>query len=96
MLSLELGILPSELSRRMLAYEEVMFMGLMAERAWGEEAADLRNAQLMTLLHNKDIPSKHSSKRRKVTDFLPFYRKKVTVQDDVADRIRAMFPKKDK
>lgn len=43
---------------------------------WGDHRADIRNAILCNLIHNKDIPKDKASKRTKTQDWMVFSKKK--------------------
>ena len=47
---------------------------------WGESRADIRSAQVSQILFNKEVKPQD---RKKLTDFMPFYRKKATVDENV-------------
>lgn len=89
MLGLQLGRLPSELSETMLAAEETLLMSYYREDPWGDHRADIRSAQVCQILWNSNCSKKEN--RKKITDFLPFYRKKATVDENVGDKLKDRF-----
>ena len=64
-------------------------MGYFKEDPFGDHRADVRNAQLLQLLYNINAGKKASKKT--LTDWMPFYRKKVTVDEDISTSIRNRF-----
>ena len=89
MLALQLGRLPSELGHQMTAAEETAFMAYFREEPFGDHRSDIMLAQIAQILWNANTSKRDSAK--KLTDFLPFYKKRATVDDDVSDKIKERF-----
>lgn len=76
--------------REMSALEETYWVALYQLDPWGEHRADIRSAQIAQLLFNQNVKP---DKRRKLTDFMPFWRKRVTVEDpdEVSSKLKDRF-----
>ena len=79
MLGLQLGRLPSELGD-MTAAEETLLMAYYRDDPWGDHRADIRAGQVAQILWNSN-----AKKSKKLTDFLPFYRKPTPKEDPNID-----------
>lgn len=92
MLGLQLGRLPSELSQTMLAAEETAYMAYYRDDPFGDHRADVMLAQIAQILWNSNVSKK--DKARKITDFLPFYRKPPAPEDpNITTSIKSVFSK---
>lgn len=89
MLALQLGRLPSELAQVMTAAEETAFMAFYRDDPFGDHRADIRSAQIVKMLW--DVHSSKRDTKRKLTDFLPFYKKRGKVDEDVSDKLKERF-----
>lgn len=90
MLGLEMGRLPHELAESMLAAEEAAYMALYRDDPWGPHRMDLGFAQVCQILWNQNVKKDH---RRKLTDFLPFYRRPKTTEEDpeIGSKLKSAF-----
>jgi len=79
----------TELMARMSALEETYWVAYFKDDPFGDHRADIRNAQLLQLLYNIHAGKKASKK--KLTDWLPVYRKPVKEDPDVAEKLRERF-----
>ena len=79
----------NQLMREMSALEETYWQAYYQDDPFGDHRADLRSAQITHMLHL--VNSSKKSERKKLTDFLPFYRKKATVDEDVSTSILNRF-----
>jgi len=89
MLALQLGRLPSELGQQMTAAEETAFMAFYRDDPFGDHRADIRSAQISQILWNANSGKRENA--RKLTDFLPFYKKRGKVDEDVSDKLKTRF-----
>jgi len=79
------------LSENMTAAEEAMWICVYRTDPWGDERADMRSAQISQILYNTNVKKED---RKKLTDFLPFYRKPAKPKDEnVNQSIRNIFGK---
>lgn len=89
MLGLQIGRLPSELADQMLAAEEAAYLALFRTEPWGEHRTEIMLAQIAQILWNQNAKKDH---RRKLTDFLPFYRKRIDEPEaDVESKVKGAF-----
>ena len=79
----------SELGQRMSAYEETAWAKLYEISPFGDYRADVRSAQIAQLIYSANAPKQ--SRKKTLTDFMPFFRKRVTVDPDVNSNVRAFF-----
>ena len=80
----------SQLMREMSALEETYWQAYYQEVGpFGDHRADLRNAQLLQLIYSVNAGKK--GERKKLTDWLPFYRKKAEEDPDVSTKLRDRF-----
>lgn len=56
---------------------------------FGDHRADIRNAQVLQLLYNVHAGKK--AKPKKLTDWLPFYRKRVQPDENITQNVRGLF-----
>jgi len=87
---MELGKTVGELSQTMTAAEETHWQALFREEPFGYTRSDMASAQIAQLLFNVNAKKQD---RRKLTDFMLFYRKPSKVQENVADNVRSFFGK---
>jgi len=87
---MELGKTVQELSQTMTAAEETHWQALYREEPFGYTRSDMAAGQIVQMLHNTNVKQQD---RKKLTDFLLFYRKPSVVQEDVADNVRSFFGK---
>ena len=79
------------LSENMTAAEEAMWIALYRNEPWGDERRDMGDAQIAQILYNSQVKKED---RKKLTDFLPFYRKPAKPKDEnVNQSIRNIFGK---
>ena len=90
MLGLQLGRLPSELGS-MMAAEETLLMAAYRDDPWGSHRQDVMLAQIAQILWNVNVNKKE--KARKLVDFLPFYRKPVKEDPEIATSVKTLFGK---
>ena len=57
---------------------------------FGDERADLRSAQIAQILYNTNVKKENA---RKITDFLPFRRKRVTKDERIDQSVKSFFGK---
>jgi len=87
-LALQLGMTVSELMQRMSALEETHWMALYQFEPWGDHRADIRSGQIAQILYNSNVKKGRS---KTLTDFLPFYRKKVKEDENIVQSVRNVF-----
>lgn len=80
----------AELSQRLTASEEAHWIALYRLEPFGDERADLRSAQVAQILWNANTKKE---KARPITDFMPFYRKRVKPDPNVNQSVRSVFSK---
>lgn len=78
------------LMRDMSALEETYWLALYRAEPWGDLRADYRSAQIAQLLFNQNVKR---DQRRQLSDFMPFFRKKATVDENVGDKLKDRFSK---
>ena len=78
------------LSETMTAAEEASWICLYRKEPWGDDRRDMGDAQIAQILYNTNVKKED---RKKLTDFLPFYRKPVKKDPDVNTSIRNIFGK---
>lgn len=79
----------SELMQRMTALEETYWAAFYRASPWGDHRADIRSAQICQILYNANTTKK--SRAKTLTDFLPFYRKRVKPDENVTQSVRDIF-----
>jgi hypothetical protein len=89
-LALQLGKTVAELSQQMTAAEETSWIAYARSDPFGDDRADLRSAQVCQILWNSNVKKEDT---RKITDFLPFYRKPVKKDSNVSKSVRSVFSK---
>lgn len=80
-------MLVSDLSERMTAAEETMWMAYYKEQPFGDYRADVRSAQITQILHNSNVKKKDM---KKLDDFILF---KPKSKPDVVKQARDVFAK---
>ena len=88
-LALALGIPVGELMGRMSALEETYWVARYRDNPFGDHRADVRNAQVLQMLYSVNAGKK--SERKKLSDFMPFFRKRVKPDEQVTDSVRSVF-----
>jgi len=78
------------LIEEMLAAEEAALLAAYRFEPWGDLRSDVGLAQIAQLLWNTNTKK---GNHKKVTDFLPFYRKPVREDPNVESKIRSIFGK---
>lgn len=85
-----MGMPVGQLMREMSALEETYWIAFTQECGpIGDDRADLRSAQVCQLLY--DIHAGKKSQRKKITDWLMFYRKRVKEDPDISTKIKDRF-----
>lgn len=84
MLALQLGMTVADLSERLTAAEEAYWIAYHKEHPFDGERMDVALGQIAQLIHNAN-----SKKPRKLVEFLPFYRKRVQVDQSVDDILKS-------
>lgn len=79
----------SELMQRMSALEESYWVAYYQDDPFGDHRGDIRSAQICQMLYA--INAGKRSERKKLSDFLPFYRKKAKVDENITDSVRSVF-----
>lgn len=75
--------------RDMSALEETYWFALYQNEPWETNLRrDISLAQIAQLQFNANVKG---DKRRKLTDFMPFFRKRATVDEDVSDKLKERF-----
>lgn len=80
----------AELSRTMTAAEETHWIALYKQEPFGYDRTDLGFAQVCSIIWNSKVKREDA---RPLTDFLPFYRKRVKKDPDIDQSIRDVFSK---
>ena len=76
----------------MTSAEETLLMAYYRDDPWGDHRADIRSGQIAQILWNSNVSKK--DKARKLTDFLPFYRKPTPKEDpDIGTSVVSAFSK---
>ena len=73
----------------MSSLEETYWAAYFESDPWGDYRADIRNAQLLQMLYSINATKK--SKPRSLTDFMPFFKKRVKPDERVTDNVRNLF-----
>jgi hypothetical protein len=79
------GVMMSQMS----ALEEAYWMAYEKEDPFGDYRADVRNAQVLHMLYSINAGKK--SEKKKITDFMPFFRKRVQKDEHVTTKVRSLF-----
>ena len=74
----------------MSALEEVHWIALYRTESFAPERVDVGLAQIAQILYNTNVKKENA---KKITDFLPFYRKKPTKDPDINTSVRNLFGK---
>ena len=90
MLALQLGKTVNQLSHEMTALEETHWIAFHKRNPFGEDRADLRSAQIAQILYNTNAPK---GKAKKITEFMPYHRKKVDKDPNIGDSLKNAFSK---
>ena len=80
----------NDMMDRMTAAEETSWLAYYAEEPFGAYRSDVMMAQIAQLLHNVNVKK---DKQKKLTDFLPFYKKQIKEDPDVSTKVRDIFGK---
>ena len=80
----------ADLSQRLTAAEEASWIALYRAKPFASERADVGLAQIAQILWNTNAKKENT---RKLTDFLPWYRKAVKKDPLVNQTVRSMFGK---
>ena len=72
----------------MLAAEETMLLAYYKEDPWGDHRMDMGLGQIAQILFNQNVKQQD---RKKLTDFMPFFRKKATVDENVDQKLKDRF-----
>ncbi|MDB4312009.1 DUF4035 domain-containing protein [bacterium] len=83
-----MGKTVAELSHELTALEENHWLAYHKRNPFGDERADLRSAQIAQILFNVNVKKE---KAKKVTDFMPFHRKKTKKDPNIGDSVRQAF-----
>lgn len=75
----------------MSALEETYWHARYAEKPFTNERLEYVMAHVAQLIHNSNVAKKHQAKP--LLAFLPFYKKRVQVDDNVEQDIQFMFGK---
>jgi len=78
-----------EMMSRMSALEETYWMARYQDQPFGDHRADLRSAQLLKMTY--DINAGKKAPKKTITDFLPFFRKRVKADENVTQNVRSLF-----
>lgn len=74
----------------MTALEETHWLAYYKRNPFSEDRADLRSAQIATILYNTNAPK---NKAKKITDFMPYHRKKIKSDPKIGDSLKNAFSK---
>ena len=80
----------ADLSQRLTAAEEASWIAFYRAKPFASERVDVGLAQIAQLLWNTNAKKENT---RKLTDFLPWYRKPVKKDPNVNQTVRSMFGK---
>lgn len=75
-----------QILEEMEATEIDAWMAFYSIEPWGDHRADIRNALLCNLIHNREIPKEKAHHRTKIQDWLPFKKKEDRGMDAKAIR----------
>ena len=84
-----LGMTVGAMMSQMSALEESYWVAFNRASPIGEYRADIRNAQVLQLLYQINAGSK--APKKKITDWLPFYRKRTQPDEHVTTKVRSLF-----
>jgi hypothetical protein len=73
----------------MSALEETYWAAYFRDDPFGDYRADIRNAQLLQLQYNIHAGKKASKKT--LTDWMPFFRRRIKEDENVTDKVRTLF-----
>jgi len=75
--------------QQMSALEEAHWIAYEKDDPFGDSRMDIRNAQVLHMLYSINAGKK--SERKKLTDFMPFFRKQVQPDEQVTTKVRSLF-----
>ena len=87
-MSTELGIPVGELSSRMSALEETYWHAKCADTPLPTQQIVMHLAQIAQYIQNVNAKKQD---RGKLTDFMLFFKKKVTTEDSIDQKVRLLF-----
>lgn len=73
----------------MSSLEETYWMARYKDNPFGDHRADIRNAQLLQLMYQVNAGKKAAKKT--ITDWMPFFRKRVKEDEHVTEKARDLF-----
>lgn len=88
-LALQLGMPVGIMMQQMSALEEAYWMAYEKDDPFGDYRQDVRNAQVLHMLYSINAGKK--SEKKKITDFMPFFRKRVQPDENVTSKVRSLF-----
>ena len=88
-LALQFGMPVGTMMAQMSALEETHWIAYYRDDPWGDYRSDVRNAQVLNMMYS--INSGKKAQKRTLTDWMPFFKKRVQVDEAVAEKTRSLF-----
>jgi len=84
-LGMPVGVMMGQMS----ALEETYWVAFNRVSPIGEYRADVRNAQVLNMMYSINAGKK--AQKKSLTDWMPFFKKRVHVDEAVAEKTRSLF-----